>query len=105
MSRGELLERTLASIPSPDLDAAAETARLLDAKTKPPGSLGRLEDLACRLAAIRGSVPSEPRATSASSSPEIRDASESASGTARLCRSSAWVGLAIRRPPARTGIV
>jgi nicotinate-nucleotide--dimethylbenzimidazole phosphoribosyltransferase len=32
-------------------------ARLLYAKTKPPGSLGRLEDLACRLAAIRGEVP------------------------------------------------
>ena len=58
MSRGDLLERTIASIPSPDLDVAAETRRLLDAKTKPPGSLGRLEDLACRIAAIRGSVPS-----------------------------------------------
>ena len=59
MSRGDALERTIAAIPAPDLDAAAETARLLDAKTKPPGSLGRLEDLACRVAAIRGSVPSE----------------------------------------------
>jgi nicotinate-nucleotide--dimethylbenzimidazole phosphoribosyltransferase len=35
---------------------ALQTARLLDAKTKPPGSLGRLEDLAVRLAAIRGEV-------------------------------------------------
>jgi nicotinate-nucleotide--dimethylbenzimidazole phosphoribosyltransferase len=60
VTRGELLERTTASIPSPDLDVAAETARLLDAKTKPPGSLGRLEDLACRISAIRGSVPSSP---------------------------------------------
>jgi len=58
--RGELLTRTIASIPPPDLDAAAQTARLLDAKTKPPGSLGRLEDLACRVAAIRGSVPDGP---------------------------------------------
>jgi nicotinate-nucleotide--dimethylbenzimidazole phosphoribosyltransferase len=58
--RGELLTRTIASIPPPDLDAAAETGRLLDAKTKPPGSLGRLEDLACRVAAIRGSVPDGP---------------------------------------------
>lgn len=32
--------------------AAARAA--LDAKAKPPGSLGRLEDLACRIAAIRG---------------------------------------------------
>ena len=60
MSRGDLLERTVAAIPPPDLDVAAETARLLDAKTKPPGSLGRLEDLACRIAAIRDAVPSGP---------------------------------------------
>ena len=41
-----LLERTLRSIPPPDDAAAAKVARLLDAKTKPPGSLGRLEDVA-----------------------------------------------------------
>jgi nicotinate-nucleotide--dimethylbenzimidazole phosphoribosyltransferase len=58
VTRGDLLERTLASIPTPDAAVAAETARVLDAKTKPPGSLGRLEDLACRVAAIRGAVPS-----------------------------------------------
>jgi nicotinate-nucleotide--dimethylbenzimidazole phosphoribosyltransferase len=42
--------------------AAAESAqRLLDAKTKPRRSLGRLEDLVCQLAAIRGSaVPMRP---------------------------------------------
>jgi nicotinate-nucleotide--dimethylbenzimidazole phosphoribosyltransferase len=35
-----------------------ETAkRAYDAKTKPRGSLGRLEELGCRLAAIRGFVP------------------------------------------------
>jgi nicotinate-nucleotide--dimethylbenzimidazole phosphoribosyltransferase len=34
--------------------AAAEAQRLLDAKTKPLRSLGRLEDLVCQLAAIRG---------------------------------------------------
>jgi nicotinate-nucleotide--dimethylbenzimidazole phosphoribosyltransferase len=60
VTRGDLLERTLAAIRTPDLNVAAETARLLDAKTKPPGSLGRLEDLACRIAAIRGSVPHGP---------------------------------------------
>ena len=49
-------KRSLASGP-PDGDVALRTARLLDAKTKPPGSLGRLEDLATRLAAIRGEVP------------------------------------------------
>src|SRR6476659_63862 len=42
--------------------AAAESAqRLLDAKTKPRRSLGRLEDLVCQLAAIRGgAVPMRP---------------------------------------------
>jgi nicotinate-nucleotide--dimethylbenzimidazole phosphoribosyltransferase len=37
---------------------AGDEARLAyDAKTKPRGSLGRLEDLGCRIAAIRGFVP------------------------------------------------
>jgi nicotinate-nucleotide--dimethylbenzimidazole phosphoribosyltransferase len=36
-----------------DASAAAAARAELDAKTKPRGSLGRLEDLACRLAAIR----------------------------------------------------
>jgi nicotinate-nucleotide--dimethylbenzimidazole phosphoribosyltransferase len=38
--------------------SAAEEARLAyDAKTKPRGSLGRLEELGCRIAEIRGFVP------------------------------------------------
>lgn len=37
-----------------DAHAAAETQRLLDVKTKPRRSLGRLEDLACQIASIRG---------------------------------------------------
>ena len=60
MTRGAPLERTLRSIPPPNDAAAEEVARLLDAKTKPNGSLGRLEELACRLARIRGEVPSRP---------------------------------------------
>jgi nicotinate-nucleotide--dimethylbenzimidazole phosphoribosyltransferase len=60
VNRGDLLERAIASISPLDDDVAAETARLLDAKTKPPRSLGRLEELACRLAAIRGRVPEGP---------------------------------------------
>jgi nicotinate-nucleotide--dimethylbenzimidazole phosphoribosyltransferase len=56
----ESLETTLASILPADDDATGEAERLLEAKTKPPGSLGRLEALACRLAAIRGEVPLEP---------------------------------------------
>jgi nicotinate-nucleotide--dimethylbenzimidazole phosphoribosyltransferase len=55
-----LLERTIAAIAPPDEVVAHEVARLLEAKTKPPGSLGRLEDLASRLGAIHGRVPSAP---------------------------------------------
>lgn len=51
------LAETIARIRQPDEEAARATAQLLDAKTKPPGSLGRLEELSCRLAAIRGEVP------------------------------------------------
>jgi len=60
MTRGDLFERTVASIKPPDEAASADALRLLDAKTKPPGSLGRVEELACRLASIRGEVPPRP---------------------------------------------
>jgi nicotinate-nucleotide--dimethylbenzimidazole phosphoribosyltransferase len=60
MTRGELFERTVASIRPPDEAAIADALRLLDAKTKPPGSLGRLEELACRVAGIRSEVPPRP---------------------------------------------
>ena len=49
-----LLDETRRRIPSPDAAVGAATQRLLDAKTKPRRSLGRLEDLACRFAAITG---------------------------------------------------
>lgn len=39
-----------------DESVSAATQRRLDAKTKPRRSLGRLEDLACRIAAIRGTI-------------------------------------------------
>ena len=38
-------------------DAAAQTRARLDALAKPPGSLGRLEDLAVALAAAQGRCP------------------------------------------------
>lgn len=38
----------------PDAGAAAAARAALDAKAKPRGSLGRLEEIACRVAAIRG---------------------------------------------------
>jgi nicotinate-nucleotide--dimethylbenzimidazole phosphoribosyltransferase len=39
------------------VSAYDDARRAYDAKTKPRGSLGRLEDLGCRLAEIRGFVP------------------------------------------------
>ena len=51
------LEDVVVRVPRPRDEVAREVRHLLDAKTKPPGSLGRLEELACRLAAIRGAVP------------------------------------------------
>lgn len=55
---------TAPSLPSPDLDAAAEVRRLIDGKAKPLGALGRLEDLAVQLAAIQGTTaPRAERAT------------------------------------------
>jgi len=47
-------------IREPDRRIAEETQRLLDIKTKPRRSLGRLEDLACQVAAIRGTSEPEP---------------------------------------------
>lgn len=39
------------------MSALEEARRAYDAKTKPRGSLGRLEELGCRIAGIRGFVP------------------------------------------------
>jgi len=55
-------EELVARIPVVARGVAEETQRRLDAKTKPRGSLGRLESLACRIAAIRWTpVPEIPR--------------------------------------------
>jgi nicotinate-nucleotide--dimethylbenzimidazole phosphoribosyltransferase len=45
---------TISGIDPIDEGARAEARRALDAKTKPRGSLGRLEELAAQIAAIRG---------------------------------------------------
>lgn len=53
---------TCARVSAPSAEAAAAAQRALDRKTKPRRSLGRLEDLACRIAAIRGTkAPPLPR--------------------------------------------
>ena len=51
MKDGELIDigALAARIKPTDAGAAAEAQRLLDAKTKPRRSLGRLEDLVCQL--------------------------------------------------------
>lgn len=54
------LPKLLESIQAPSGTAGLEAQRALDLLTKPPGSLGRLEELARRLAEISGRFP--PRA-------------------------------------------
>ncbi len=55
-----LLSRTCSSILPPDAAAAERAQALLDGKTKPHRSLGRLEELACRIAAARRDPSPEP---------------------------------------------
>ena len=49
----ELLDQTLERVRGIDSEAEAAARRALDAKTKPRGSLGRLEDVAAQVAGIR----------------------------------------------------
>ena len=51
------LRRLRDTIRPPAPEAAVEAQRHLDDLTKPPGSLGRLEEIAVRLAAISGRAP------------------------------------------------
>ena len=50
-------EETLAAVGPPDADAAAEARERHSSLAKPPGSLGRLEDLGAHLSAIAGRCP------------------------------------------------
>src|SRR5205823_368182 len=52
-----MLSSLLSSIDAPPAELAAEAQRHLDGLTKPPGSLGRLEEIALRLAVLRGGAP------------------------------------------------
>jgi nicotinate-nucleotide--dimethylbenzimidazole phosphoribosyltransferase len=54
------LEATLSRIRPADAAAAAAAQDAFDQKTKPPRSLGRLEDVVCRIAALRGRAALEP---------------------------------------------
>src|SRR5215216_6071270 len=51
---------TIARIAGPDVDAARAARAALNAKTKPRGSLGRLEQIARRVAALRGTAELAP---------------------------------------------
>ena len=51
------LSRLRDAIRAPAPDAALDARRHLDSLTKPPGSLGRIEQIAVRLAALRGGAP------------------------------------------------
>jgi len=53
------LETTLARLRPPSAEIAADVQRRLDRKTKPLGSLGRLEEIACAVAGIRRSPTPE----------------------------------------------
>jgi nicotinate-nucleotide--dimethylbenzimidazole phosphoribosyltransferase len=52
----ELLKRTVAAIVPADKAVAAAAKRRQDSLTKPAGSLGRLEDLSIRIAAMKGRI-------------------------------------------------
>jgi nicotinate-nucleotide--dimethylbenzimidazole phosphoribosyltransferase len=51
------LAELVARVAAPDEQARAEARRAYDAKTKPRGSLGRLEELGAQVAAVRGAIP------------------------------------------------
>src|SRR5215208_4124094 len=59
MADDEALAAALARIAPTDAAAGAAARAALDVKTKPRGSLGRLEELACRIASVCG-FPVEP---------------------------------------------
>src|SRR2546428_8363280 len=52
-----MLARLRGALTPPPAGGLAEAQRHLDSLTKPPGSLGRLEEIAARLAALAGGAP------------------------------------------------
>ena len=61
IDRPHRLEQLIARIGPADERARRAAQQGFDAKTKPRGSLGRLEQIGCRMAAIGGSVPEHLR--------------------------------------------
>src|SRR5258706_393261 len=55
------LPQLLSAIAPPSADGRPEAQRHLDSLTKPPGSLGRLEEIALRLALLGGRAPAVAR--------------------------------------------
>ncbi|MCP4466727.1 MAG: nicotinate-nucleotide--dimethylbenzimidazole phosphoribosyltransferase, partial [Halieaceae bacterium] len=47
-------------VPAPDTVSEEQTAQHLDSLTKPPGSLGRLEELAIWAGGVQGQSPPQP---------------------------------------------
>ena len=58
MTRNELLQY-IAKIPAADAAAMDAAAKRQAALAKPPGSLGRLEEISVRLAGLTGSIRNE----------------------------------------------
>ncbi|MCR5208769.1 MAG: nicotinate-nucleotide--dimethylbenzimidazole phosphoribosyltransferase [Lachnospiraceae bacterium] len=55
-----MLNGILNRIKAADAEAMAEAGRYLDKLAKPPGSLGKLEEIACRYAGITGKLHNDP---------------------------------------------
>jgi nicotinate-nucleotide--dimethylbenzimidazole phosphoribosyltransferase len=96
-----LLERTCAVVAPACRHAALQAQARMDSKTKPRGSLGRLEELACRLASIYGTPdPPLPRKAVVVMAADHGSAEEGVSAypqevTAQMVRNFATGGAAI----------
>jgi len=53
----DTIKKTIANVKPMDMAAEARARNRLDSLTKPPGSLGRLEDLAAQIHAVQGRAP------------------------------------------------
>lgn len=56
MNNEQVLEHLTSKITALDQEVAAETSAHVDSLTKPPGSLGKLEELVIRLAGMTGNA-------------------------------------------------